>query len=232
MKKITTIDLWSMDSTVADILEPAIYDVFYADGKPLYNNIRVYKNANVEYFIKKKLVNSYQHVVLFLDNDQPVRIVFLRCKADDLESLVKECFAIKCLPNDVSVNDMVADGNMSIVWKDLKQKLGKEVISKQLGSCGTIGLLTAMLVGTKTEDGSGAKNIKGEVRFDPKFELIVKIALDDFEVHIRHLGLFDYELADKVDTGKNVMQDRRWIIIQDSFNHGEFKHIVADLNKN
>lgn len=235
MKKITSIDLWSMDSTVEDILEPAIYDVFYASGKPLYNTVRVYTNANVEYFIGKKLVNSYHDVVLFLDDENPVRIVFLRRigkeKAEDIVLQVKKAFDIKCLPGDVSVNDQVAEGKMSITWKDLKQQLGKEVIDKQLGSCGTIGLLTAMLAGTKTEDGSGAKNIKGDVSFDSEFELIVKIALDEYEVAIRHQGLFDYELAEAVDTGRGVIQDRRWIIIQDSFNHDEFKHIITELNK-
>lgn len=231
MKKITKIDLWSMDSTVADILVPAIYDEFYIGEKSLYNNIRVYKNANVEYFIEKKLVNSYQHVVLFLDDNQPVRIVFLRCKEDDLESSVQESFADKCLPSGISLEDLVAEGKMSVAKIDLKQKLGKEIISKQLGSCGTLGLLISMLGGAKTADGTGQKNIKGDIFFDPKFELVVRITLDEFEVAIRHVGLFRYELADKVDTGEGVIQDERWIIIQDSFRHDEFRHIVEELNK-
>ena len=206
MKKvIKTIDLWSMDYNDAfglGLFVSAILDGFEIQrGGQLYNKIKIYKNSNIEYYEKNVLINTYENTILFLKDETPVRIYFLG--EIDFEKGLKMAFSTKCLPGDKSVNDLLIEGKVIIEKTDLMQKnnsIKKEVF---FASCDRKALLTEMLEGSETGDGSGGKYkyLSNEIVFDKDYEMTIKGDLGDFKIDIPHKGNY-------------IQRGSRWILLQ------------------
>jgi len=130
-----------------------------------------------------------------------VRIVFLRdC---DVEQVINIAFEDKCLPDNKSINDLVAEGKVKVSVSDLKQRTSNERIGRQVGSCDRLRLLVQMLDGAITADGTGEKIKLENLEFDPTYTLKVKADLKDFIIDVNHKGVFK-------------LSEKRWIILQDA----------------
>ena len=205
-KVIKTIDLWSMDYNDAfglGMLVSAIMDG--AEDGQVYDRIKVYKNSNIEYYEKNILINTYEHTVLFLKSDVPVRICFF---GDiDFDRGLKMGFSTKCLPRDKSIHDLLIEGKVVIEATDLLQKtmlLKKEVF---FASCDRKALLIEMLKGSDSGDGSSNKykHLSNAMVFDKNFEMMIKGDLGDFKVDVAHKGNY-------------IQRGSRWILLQKNGN--------------
>ena len=234
MKKINLIDLWSQDNTPENILVPALYDECLDDVPQLYNKVRVYKNADVSYFINGKLENAYHHVILLIKDEEPVRVIFLRdC---DLDMVVHDVFsgdAANRMIAESTSNEYLKQARSLLSYKeqgkliiddhvDLAQKTHAIKCKEQLGSINRIQLIAPMLGGSMMATGEGESiEISSKLIFD-KTDIVIKANLGDFEIEIKHKSVFKFMITDDkgnlvIDaSGTPQINNIRWLILQDA----------------